>query len=126
VLISRKQLAAVVARGLNVGDRVSISFKNGDRESVALYSHWGGLGFVQEAKDYVAQLRATLQSRNNAGVYPIDRLEPNTVMVDFIRHITEGEELIESDVYLGKDGTDGDNSDNGHHAIKLTIKEKAP
>jgi len=109
-----------------MGDRVSISFKNGDRESVALYSHWDGMGFVEAARDYVKQLKATLQVRDKSMQMPIDRCEPNTVMVDFIRHFTEEEglDLVASNYYLGRDGTDGDNSDNGHHVIHLVPKEK--
>ena len=36
-----------------MGDRVSISFKNGSEESVALFSHWGGLDFVKTAEKYI-------------------------------------------------------------------------
>ena len=38
-------------------------------------------------------------------------------MVDFIRHITKGMKKVDSDLYLGKDYNDGDNSDNGHFSI---------
>ena len=39
-----------------MGDRVSISFKNGDEESVSLFHHWGGVEFpgmaLKWAKDF--------------------------------------------------------------------------
>ena len=93
-----------------MGNRVSISFRNREEESVTLFSHWGGMGFVHAAEDYVNILR----SERSGAMYPLDRLEPSTVMVDFIRHLTTGAERVESDLYLGRSPQDGDNSDNGH------------
>jgi hypothetical protein len=107
-----------------MGDRISISFANGKDESVALFSHWGGMSFLEKARQYVVELKKTLEKRDSGIVNPIDRLEPDTVMVDFIRHITKGKELIESDLYLGKDENCGDNSDNGHYKIELDIREE--
>ena len=62
-----------------------------------------------------------LQERNKekGQVSPLDRLEPNTVMVDFIRYITKNEKEIDSNLYLGKDSNDGDDSDNGNFCIDL-------
>ena len=96
-----------------MGDRVSISFKHGSKESVALFCHWGGMEFVEKAKAYADKLPRGERSM------PLDRLEPQTVMVDFIRTITEGKGPVESNLYLGKTPQDGDNSDNGHHVIDL-------
>ena len=101
-----------------MGDRVSISFKMGEDESVALFSHWGGMGFVDRAQDYVNDLHKSTP-RNPGITHPLDRLEPETVMVDFIRHITKGMERVSSDLYIVKDSSYGDNSDNGHHVIDL-------
>lgn len=98
-------------------DRASISFKNGNDESVVLFSHWGGIGFYEKALEYAQKLKKEVE--NNEGFEPLDRLEPNTVMVDFIRHYTKEKERVESDLYLGKDQNDGDNSDNGHFVIKF-------
>ena len=96
-----------------MGDRASVSFKKGNEESVALFSHWGGMPFVQTAITYATRLKD-----NKVGeVKPLDRLEPATVMVDFIRHLTRDMARVDSDLYLGKDANDGDNSDNGHHVI---------
>ena len=99
-----------------MGDRVSISFSNGGDESVALFSHCGGMSFVEMANEYVRVLKAEKRDRHFA---PLDRLEPETVMVDFIRFITEGEKRIDSNYYLGADSEEGDNSDNGHFVIDL-------
>ena len=51
---------------------------------------------------------------------PLGRLEPQTVMVDFIRDISTNKERIDGDLYLGFDENDGDNSDYGHHIINLS------
>ena len=102
-----------------MGDRVSISFKNGDDESETLFSHWGGQEFVEKAKAYARELTAERKANNQHG--PPDRLEPNTVMVDFIRYVTKDKKRVESDLYLGKDETEGDNGDNGHYVIKLKV-----
>ena len=98
-----------------MGDRISIQFENGGDKSVVLFSHWGGKEFLKEARKYVKELKAERKGRST----PLDRLEPETVMVDFIRHITKDEERIDSDLYLGFTETDGDNSDNGHFIINL-------
>lgn len=101
---------------INIGDRVSIQFANGKRKSVVLFDHWGGMEFVETAKQYVAELK---KERGDKTMMPIDRLEPNTVIVDFIRYLTVGMTGVESSLYLGATENDGDNSDNGHHEIDL-------
>jgi hypothetical protein len=106
-----------------MGDRISVSFKNGKDESVALFSHWGGISFYNAGRDYVRKLKQTLKKRSKNYGDPIGRLEPDTVMVDFIREVTKNMALVEHDLYLGKDSNAGDNSDNGHHVIDL--KEEA-
>lgn len=98
-----------------MGDRISISFKNGFNESVCLFSHWGGKEFLEDAKQYVVDLEKEREGSCN----PIDRLEPETVMVDFIRYLTKDMKRVESDLYLGASQHDGDNSDNGHFTINL-------
>ena len=40
-----------------MGDRVSIAFKNGQETSVTLFHHWGGMEFVEKARDYVEDLK---------------------------------------------------------------------
>jgi len=100
-----------------MGARTSISFKNGKEESITLFSHWGGDEFPMKAIRYAEKL---MKAKKGKQFSPIDRLEPNTVMVDFIREITKNLEEVDGDLYLGKDQYDGDNSDYGHHIIKLT------
>ena len=102
--------------GVRMGDRISISFKKGDNESVVLFSHWGGKSFLEEAREYVKELK---EEKKGSSMFPLDRLEPETVMVDFIRHLTHYMGRVESDLYLGKTPEDGDNSDNGHFVIDL-------
>jgi hypothetical protein len=100
-----------------MGDRISISFKHKEWESVALFSHWGGREFLNQALDYLDELKK--EQKDDSTQYPLDRLEPQTVMVDFIRWITGHMDRVNSNLYLGKDAMDGDNSDNGHFTIDL-------
>jgi hypothetical protein len=102
-----------------MGDRISISFKSGKDESVTLFSHWGGMAFYDEAIKYIQDLKHHINSKDSRMSRPLDRLEPCTIMVDFIRHITQNMKRVESDLYLGKDHNSGDNSDNGHHTIDV-------
>ncbi len=117
-----------------MGDRVSVSFINkntdsiGDQrtetiESIAIFDHWGGKSFPALAQTYANELRA--EQKEGGVSYPLDRREPDTVILDFIRwlfvngHI-KPEERIKTRFYLGKDENDGDNSDNGHYAIDIS------
>lgn len=100
-----------------MGSRISIQFANGKETSPVLFSHWGGEEFIDEANTYLQELKA---EQGDTGIsYPLDRLEPRTVMVDFIRYITKDLDRVSSDLYLGVDENDGDNSDYGHHVINL-------
>jgi len=103
-----------------MGDRASISFKKDNWESVTFFSHWDGKSLFKAAKKYVVELKA---ERDPRGGMPLDRLDPPTVMLDFIRWYFN-EEMgigmrVEGNYYLGVDHNDGDNSDNGHKVIKL-------
>lgn len=100
-----------------MGDRISIQFVNGKEKSVVLFNHWGGLDFKETAEDYVKTLKTWA---NGKAMEPLQRLEPNTVMIDFIREITKNMERVTCSLYLGKDEDDGDNSDNGHFEIDLS------
>lgn len=102
-----------------MGDRVSIQFKNRENTSVALFSHWGGQDFPRQALEYAKTLKEEI--KNNRGGNPLDRLEPDTVMVDFIRYVSglTHPDRIKSNFYLGKDEDCGDNSDNGNFIIDL-------
>ena len=115
-----------------MGDRVSISFKRGDKESIALFDHWGGMMRVADAQGYVYELKRLVAKRladrqanpNNAATRnysaPLERFDPRFVMVDYIRQL-ELAERWNSDLYVGQitNPMYGDNSDNGHHVISL-------
>ena len=102
-----------------MGDRISISFKNGDEESVALFSHGWGMLLADEARDYAWEhvLWSFSQPQNGAG--PSQRLEPATVLVNFIRFLADSSPEPQEDFHLGRNSEDGDNSDHGHYAIDL-------
>lgn len=101
-----------------MGDRISIRFVNGTERSVVLFSHWDGESLKTFAEDYVSKLKTKVSESDFS---PLDRLEPNTVMLDFLLNLFKKENLSEvrSNYYLGKDESDGDNSDNGHFDIDL-------
>lgn len=97
-----------------MGDRISIRFVNKRKGmSVVLFSHWDGKELLKEAKNYLKQLP------KGSHTTPLDRREPKTVMVDFIRHLTTGFSVVDSNYYLGVNENDGDNSDNGHYDIDV-------
>ena len=96
-----------------MGDRISIQFidKYGER-SVPLFSHWQGVQFVKMAQDYVNKYKPIISQDG----FP---MESNMAMVDFIRYITQGVDRVITDIYLGANPDDGDNSDNGNWIINL-------
>lgn len=100
-----------------MGNRSSISFKQGSFESPVLCSHWGGEGLFEEAEEYVKELRE--EARKRGAVEPLYRLEPWTVFVDFIRHITRGKGRVTHDLYVARTEDEVDNSDCGHRTISL-------
>ena len=105
-----------------MGDRVSVRFANGGRISVALFSHWRGMSFVDQANWYATELCLEIIAQGDAIEWPLVRLEPNYVMVDFIRWLRDTGQIghrNRNDIYLGRDTYDGDDSDNGHHIIDL-------
>lgn len=106
-----------------MGARTSIQFKNKEEKSVILFSHWGGEEFKRQAELYVIELKNDIfNTKKNLMLknMPLGRLEPNTVMVDFIRDVTRELDRVDGDLYLGATENDGDNSDYGHHIINLT------
>ena len=102
-----------------MGNRISISFKKDNHESIALFSHWDGELLVEEAERYIEKLNEDIKNKKISECMPLARLEPETVMVDFIRSYTKKLKRIDSNLYLGKNSSDGDNSDNGHQVIIL-------
>lgn len=106
-----------------MGARISIQFANGNETSPVLFSHWGGEEFLDEVNTYLQELKAEV---TNKVTEPLDRLSPQTVMVDFIRYLTKDMERSSSNLYLGVDESDGDNSDYGHHVIDLASEASLP
>lgn len=102
-----------------MGNRISISFKKDKYESVTLFSHWDGETLVNKANEYVKKLKKDIENNKIPGYVPLTRLEPETVMVDFIRMYTKRLKRVDGNLYLGKNSSDGDNSDNGHQIITL-------
>ena len=106
-----------------MGDRISIQFKNGSDKSVVLFSHWDGEDFYNDAKQYVKELKDILANDKKAGGMlqcgPTGRMEPNTIMVDFVRWFTKKLPIVNGNYYFGVDEIDGDNRDNGHKIINL-------
>lgn len=101
-----------------MGDRISVAFSNGTDKSVVLFSHWGGMAFAMAANEYAENLFK--RHNGESQMLPIDRWEPNTVMVDFIRYITKDLDEVSSNLYLGATDSDGDDSDNGHFVVHIT------
>ena len=100
-----------------MGDRISVQFQCDGNRSVVLFNHWGGEEFLEEAIEYAKLLKK--EGKDKGSVLPLYRLEPETVMVDFIRHITKKMERVENDLYLGATERDGDNGNHGNHIIDL-------
>ena len=72
-----------------MGARISIQFKKDKEKSICLFAHWGGIELVQKVVTYLKELKTEHESQHSQIVEPLDRMEPNTVIVDFIRYITK-------------------------------------
>jgi hypothetical protein len=108
-----------------MGDRISIQFKQGSDKSPVLFSHWGGNHMLDLANEYAEELNK--DAIKEGATWPLFRKEVGTVIVDFIRWLCNGKyykpnERVQSDLCLGVNENDGDNSDNGHHIIDLDKK----
>ena len=109
-------------------------------ESVVLFHHWGGKKFAEFAKAWASDFKNNIkQYTKSKGNDPVTRLEPQNIMVQFLKHISDNAQthglnynvyvdgkytkitdLLSYSMYFGKDENDGDNSDNGHHIIELS------
>ena len=98
-----------------MGNRVSISFWDGQVESVAFFSHWDGKRLCAAAREYIKSLGP--YSKDNK-IEPLDRREAGTVMVNFVSWYLGGKPSP-SNYYFGSMDNPmcGDNSDNGHFKI---------
>ena len=77
-----------------MGDRVSIQFKNKDMEwggeSVVLFHHWGGEKFADFAKGWAIDFKMKiLKLHEGKGSDPLSRLEPQNVMIQFIKALSD-------------------------------------
>ena len=107
-------------------------------ESPALFHHWGGTELPQVAFEWFKQIKADIKTIKSIGSDPFTRLEPRNLMVQLIgtlarekwdqyttgltkdkKGITKHSTWMTHSMYLGKDGQDGDNSDNGHYTIDV-------
>jgi hypothetical protein len=101
-----------------MGDRISISFRNGERESITFFSHWNGRSLLEKVEEFYKELSDHLEGWDKWSV-PLSRLEPDTVIINFIVWGLGDSLWIDSNYYLGKNQYDGDNSDNGHWVFDL-------
>ena len=132
-----------------MGDRVSISFRKKEEtyggptekktrleESPALFHHWGGTELPKVAFEWFKKVKT--EAKELGGSDPFTRLEPGNLMVQLIgtlarekwdqyslgltkdkKRIKKHDTWMTHSMYLGKDGQDGDNSDNGHYTIDV-------
>lgn len=92
-----------------MGDRVSIQFKDDcNRLSPPIFSHWGGMKFVDLARLFCE----TLPPNEEAGF----------AVTKFIRAL-ECRKWDYEDVYVCTTLDEGDNSDNGNHIVIIGIEE---
>ena len=77
---------------------------------------------MREAQEYLYGL---LEEVGDNRSMPLERGEPGTVMMDFIRYINRHHpsQRIMSSLYLGRDRNDGDNSDHGHTMLSTETGE---
>ena len=105
-------------------------------ESPALFHHWGGTELPKVAFAWFKKVK--VEAKKLGGSDPFTRLEPRNLMVQLIgtlarekwdqyttgltkdkKGITKHDTWMTYSMYLGKDGQDGDNSDNGHYTIDV-------
>jgi len=108
-----------------MGDRCSIAFVNGDRKSVVLSVNWALPAFVTEVVDYVAALKAEIAGLKpeNRKAFPIYRMEPDIVIVDFITWFAYEMVRVDEGLYLSKDEESAAN-DGNHFDFDLTKDEE--
>ena len=106
-------------------------------ESPALFHHWGGTELPKVAFEWFKKVKADTKAMGQRSD-PFTRLEPRNLMVQLIgtlarekwdqyttgltkdkKGITKHDTWMTYSMYLGKDGQDGDNSDNGHYTIDV-------
>ena len=88
-----------------MGDRVSISFQQETEwwvkrkkethtdESPVLFNHWGGTLFPKFAFQWFKEIKAKYAKPSSGGGDPFTRMEPRNLMVQFIAHLRNHEDL---------------------------------
>jgi len=72
-------------------DRATVSFHKDGNQSVALRTENGGMEFVEYCEQYAKDLCQEMAHKDPQDL-PLERLEPNTVIMDCARYIqVEGE-----------------------------------
>ncbi len=99
-----------------MGNRVSIAFETDGKVSVALFSQDDGQRLVRAAERFGTGL--ILEFGHGHG-FPLQRLEPETVILEFCRKYLGRTCRVMSNYYLGRDGSEGDSWGNGHWIINL-------
>ena len=105
-----------------MGARISMQFVDKDETSPVLFSHWGGESLKDNVDAYMQELTTEIADSGGAMSTPLSRMEVGTVMVDFIRYLTKDMKRVDSDLYLTKDESEGDNSDYGHFTVDISNK----
>ena len=103
-----------------MGNRISIRFVNKGEKSVYLFSHWDGQYLIEQVGDFLREIKKTTDTE--AGITPLDRLEPNTLMVNFIYWLLDKNGGIQTgNYYLATNESEGDNGDNGHYDLDVNM-----
>ena len=104
-----------------MGDRCSIAFVNGDMKSVVFSANWTLPGLVREVVEYIDDLKAEIarQKPEIRKAFPLYRLEPDILIVDFIAWFTSDMVRVDEGLYLSKDHERACNHGN-HFDIDLT------
>jgi hypothetical protein len=100
-----------------MGDRISISFKDDQEESIVFFEHHAGLRLKKDVEQFISELDKKYEKSENT---PYTRREASAIMPVFIGWYFS-KYGIDYSVYLGKTQNDGDNSDNGHFVFDLVI-----
>ena len=101
-----------------MGDRISISFTDGQTESIALFNSYWGQELLETALKYLKEIKYVNDKHKSN---PFTRKEARVIMLDFIRWLNV--DFRKESFYLGKDFNDGDNSDNEHFKINIFTGE---
>lgn len=104
-----------------MGDRVNVRFMRDGQHSVWLYNQNAGMAVVEAAYEYAEELGKRMGDPKGVST-PLYRLEPDIVMVDFIRFMRpamapNASDMVESGWRLRADPIDAD--ENGNWTIPL-------